>query len=73
MKGQLIQINNIDGESIGFWYTEDATITSFMLADWFRSYDNSDRYDEEGIDGFSEFVKEIGYTVERVFVEEEFL
>jgi len=70
MKGRLIQINNIDDESIGLWHTNDETLTDFMLVDWFRSYDDSDRYDEEGVDGFAAFVKENGYTIERVFVDE---
>jgi len=74
MKGILIQINNIDGESIGLWYTEEKEIieNTGMLVDWFRSYDDSDMYYEEGIDGFDDFVKESqGYIIERVFINEE--
>lgn len=70
MKGKLIQINNINEESIGLWYTEESDLTEGMLVDWFRSYDDSDMYDEEGIDGFEYFVKEIGYNIERVFINE---
>jgi hypothetical protein len=70
MTGKLIQINNVDGESIGLWYTEEKELSEGMLVDWFRSYDDSDMYDEEGIDGFDNFVKEIGYEIERVYVDE---
>lgn len=70
MKGILFQINNIDGEPIGLFYTEDKTITSVQIDDWFRSFDDSDLYNEEGIDGFEEFVAEIGYSIQRVFVNE---
>ena len=75
MKGILIQINNVDGESIGLWYTEEKEITENkgMLTDWFRSYDDSDMYDKEGMDGFENFVEQRGYIIERVFIEEEFL
>ena len=70
MKGQLFQINNVDGESIGLWYSEEHDLTIVQIDDWFRSYDDSDMYDEEGIDGFEDFVAEIGYNIERVFVNE---
>jgi hypothetical protein len=74
MKGVLIQINDTDNESIGLWYTEENEIVSNtgMLVDWFRSYQDSDTYDQEGEDGFEGFVKESqGYIIERVFIEEE--
>lgn len=70
MKGKLFQINNVDGEPIGLWYSEEPDLTTVQIDDWFRSFDNSDLYDEKGLDGFEEFVKEIGYKIERVFVEE---
>lgn len=70
MKGKLFQINNVDGESIGLWYSEELDLTSVQIDDWFRSFDDSDLYDEEGVDGFESFVKEFGYEIERVFVEE---
>lgn len=72
MKGILIQINNVDGESIGLWHTTEKELIEFsgMLVDWFRSYDDSDAYDEKGIDGFEKYVKENhNYTIERVFIE----
>lgn len=70
MKGKLFQINNVDGELIGLWYSEELDLTSVQIDDWFRSFDDSDLYDEEGADGFENFVKEFGYEIERVFVEE---
>jgi len=70
MRGQLIQINNIDGESIGLWYTEEIGITDEMLVDWFRDYDDSDRYEESGISGFDGYVAEIGYKIKRVYINE---
>jgi len=72
MKGILIQINNVDGEPIGLWHTKEPEIIENpgMLVDWFRSYDDSDAHEKEGIDGFQDFVSEMGYQVERVFVEE---
>ena len=70
MKGQLFQIKNVDEESIGLWYSEEPDLTTIQIDDWFRSYDDSDMYDERGIDGFEDFVKEIGYNIERVFVNE---
>lgn len=70
MKGKLIQINNVDGESIGLWYTRNYSISSEMLLSWFRDYDDSEQYNEEGIDGFEEFVKKKGYEIQRVFIEE---
>lgn len=70
MKGKLFQINNVDGESIGLWYSEELHLTSVQIDDWFRRFDDSDLYDEEGVDGFENFVKEFGYEIERVFVEE---
>lgn len=68
---KLIQICDVDGEPIGLWSTEEEEITSFMLVDWFRSYDNSDMYEEKGVDGFEEFVEQIGYKITREFVETE--
>lgn len=76
MKGVLIQISNIDDESIGLWYTEEKELIDnpSMLVDWFRDYDDSDKYDEDGIDGFDEYVKENqNYVVERVFINFEIL
>ena len=70
MKGKLFQINNVDGEPIGLWYSEEPDLTSVQIDDWFRSFDDSDLYDEEGLDGFEKFVKGYGYEIERVFVEE---
>lgn len=73
MKGILIQINNIDNESIGLWYTTAPEIIDFpgMLVDWFRDFDDSDMYDEEGVDGFARYVEENhNYKIERVFIEE---
>lgn len=70
MKGKLFQINNVDGEPIGLWYSEEPDLTTVQIDDWFRSFDDSDLYDEEGVDGFENFVKEFGYEIERVFVEE---
>ena len=70
MKGKLFQINNVDGEPIGLWYSEELDLTSVQIDDWFRSFDDSDLYDEEGVDGFESFVTEFGYEIERVFVEE---
>ena len=58
MKGKLFQINNVDGESIGLWYSEELDLTSVQIDDWFRRFDDSDLYDEEGVDGFENFVKE---------------
>jgi hypothetical protein len=70
MKGDLIQINNVDDESIGVWYTEEVEILSNnnLIVDWFRSYANSDMYNEKGVDGFVAYVKQIGYNIERVFI-----
>ena len=70
MKGKLFQVNNVDGEPIGLFHTKDKSITTVQIDDWFRSFDDSDLYDEKGIDGFVDFVKEIGYKIKRVFVEE---
>lgn len=70
MKGKLFQVNNVDGEPIGLFHTKDKSITTVQIDDWFRSFDDSDLYDEKGVDGFVDFVKEIGYKIERVFVEE---
>lgn len=70
MKGKLFQINNIDGEAIGLWYTKESSVTTVQIDDWFRSFDDSDLYNEEGLDGFEKFVNDYGYKIERVFVEE---
>lgn len=70
MKGKLFQINNVDGERIGLWYSEEPDLTTVQIDDWFRSFDDSDLYDEEGLDGFEKFVEQMGYKIERVFVEE---
>ena len=70
MKGKLFQINNVDGEPIGLWYSKEPDLTTTQIDDWFRSFDNSDLYDEEGLDGFEKFVEDYGYKIERVFVEE---
>jgi hypothetical protein len=40
-----------------------------MLADWYQSYDDSDLCAKEGPDAFEIFVAEIGYKIERVYVE----
>lgn len=73
MKGRLIQISNIDGESIGLWYTE-SLFPNKLLLNIFRDFDDSEIYDEEGIDGFEEyFRKQTSFFIERVFIEEEFL
>jgi hypothetical protein len=69
MKGKLFQVNNVDGEPIGLFHTKDKSITTVQIDDWFRSFDDSDLYDEEGVNGFVEFVAQIGYEIERVFVE----
>lgn len=70
MEGTLFQINNVDGEPIGLFHTMDSSITTVQIDDWFRSFDDSDLYDEEGIDGFVEFVAyKKGYEIERVFVQ----
>lgn len=71
MKGQLLQINNPFGEHIGIWHTKDMTITMGMLTDWFRSFDDSDLYAIYGVNGFENFVKEIGYKIRRVYIEED--
>jgi len=70
MKGKLFQVNNVDEEPIGLFHTNDMSITTVQIDDWFRSFDDSDLYNEKSIDGFVDFVKEIGYEIERVFVEE---
>lgn len=70
MKGQLFQINYVDGEPIGLWYSEESDLTTVQIDDWFRSFNDSDLYDKEGLDGFEKFVERIGYKIERVFVEE---
>jgi len=75
MKGVLIQILNVDEVPIGLWYTEEKELmeNTGMLVDWFRSYDDSDMYNEEGVDGFSNFVRDMGYKILRVFTYQEFL
>jgi hypothetical protein len=75
MKGVLIQILNVDEIPIGMWYTEEKELmeNTGMLVDWFRSYDDSDMYNEERVDGFSNFVRDMGYKILRVFTYQEFL
>jgi hypothetical protein len=69
MKGTIFQLIDVDGDPYGIWWTEDETVTSGMLADWYQSYDDSDLCAKEGPDAFEIFVAEIGYKIERVYVE----
>ena len=70
MTGILILI--LDIEPIGLYHTDESELIESpgMLANWFRDYDDSDAYNELGIDGFEEYVAEIGYKIERVFIHE---
>ena len=71
MEGMLM-IRNVDAEPIGIWRTMEEKIIEApeILVDLFRDYDDSEMYNEEGIDGFESFVKEkSGYVVERVFLD----
>lgn len=67
---KLFQINDVYGEPFGLWYSEEPSLTTTQIDDWFRSFKNSDLFNEEGLDGFEKFVDDFGYKIERVFVEE---
>jgi hypothetical protein len=74
MQGKLIQLLNEDAEPIGIWHCLDIggkALSNEAFQELARNYDDSDRYDEEGWDGFEYFVQEkTNIFIERVYTEE---
>lgn len=69
MEIKYFQITDPTLEPYGIWCSSDSEVTGELIGAWFKSYLDSDMWNEKGEDGFSDFVKEIGYTISRVFVE----
>jgi len=73
MKEILIQINNVDGDPIELFFTQKPRIIAEpdLLLDWFRRYDDSDMYNEYGIDGFEHYILSTGnFKIKRMLVKE---